>query len=446
MSARGVVLRLILLLFAATLFVGTGEIALRVIYRDAGKRTLGGPGGRSFEHVTVRDDLRGRFDTGPKTDTPRIMIVGDSITWGQGVREWQDTWPELLARALEGAGTPHEMAVVAMPGRDIPAHVEETERWLPLVKPDVFIYQWYVNDIEVEARRPRNLRSWQQWPGHESLRRSSYLYYFLDNRLSTYSPPTERSYVDYVLQDYAPGTLEWAEFERYFHRLAVDAMQVAPRRLLVIYPQVPFRGAAPLASVYDRVATMAGRHVLTIPPAAWVRYRGTLVERADAPARQIVRVDRATRGTILETRDYLVRGGGIDIVVTAAIDERVSPAPVGSAEWGTLDIIDAASNQVISSTPLAMPARDEGWQEIRVQTTIFPTRAVRWRISANGSAAVSLANVGIPVDYGFSVVNLSDVLNTFNTHTSIFDAHPNEQAHKVVAEKVFAALQNAGRH
>src|SRR5688572_14352063 len=137
MGGRRIALSLLLLVVSFAIFIATGEIGLRVIYRDAGKRTLGGPGGRGFEHLTLHDDRRGRFDVGAKNpQKPRILILGDSITWGQGVRDWQDVWPEQLALALEHAGMAHEMAVLAMPGRDISAHVEQMDQWVSTIKPD----------------------------------------------------------------------------------------------------------------------------------------------------------------------------------------------------------------------------------------------------------------------------------------------------------------------
>jgi hypothetical protein len=414
---------------AVAIFVATGEVALRAIYRDAGKRTLGGPGGRSFEHLTIRGDQRGRLDVGSKSGKPRIMIVGDSITWGQGVREWQDTWPEQLARLFENAGTPHEMAVFAMAGRDIPDHAAQVERWIPQVDPDIFIYQWYVNDIEVDPRRPRNTRSWQQWAGHEWLRNVSYLYFFLDNRLASYLPPPDRSYVDYILQDYAPESLEWSEFERYFHTLALQAGHVAPRRLLVLYPQVPFRGTSPLQPIYDRVIALATPHQLIIPPAAWIRYGGDVTSDAGRP---VLRVPATVVGPVIDTRDYYFAPGEQHVVVPVSVD-----APV--AAFATLSLLDASTNEPIFSTSLIAPAA--GWQDVGVAITV-PERArrARLRIASSGRSAFAVANVAMAVDYGFEVVDLTADLNTFNTHASIFDAHPNERAHKLIAEKVFQAL------
>lgn len=38
---------------------------------------------------------------------------------------------------------------------------------------------------------------------------------------------------------------------------------------------------------------------------------------------------------------------------------------------------------------------------------------------------LSLASIDVPVDYRFTVVDVIEPLNAFDTHASIFDAHPN---------------------
>lgn len=440
---RALALRLLLFAISVGIFLATGEIALRVIYRDHGAHTLGGPGGHQFEHLTIDGGMqRGRFDAGNKSPgKPRILVLGDSITWGQGVRDWQDTWPELVARALEQAGTPHEMAVLSLPGRNIPEHVAGLESWGRTLQPDVLIYQWYVNDIEVEPRRPENTRWWEQQSWHEPLRRWSFLYYFLDSRLASYLPPSDRSYVQYILEDYAPGTLEWAEFERYFHRFAEQARELAPARLLVIYPQVPFRGRSPLKPLQDRLAALASRaRRLDIPPAAWIRHAGRAVESAGTRWRQAVQLEAGTKGPVLETRDYYVPVQGTDVTVTVCCD-------AGGGAFATLEVIDPASDHVRDSLPL-VAANGATCFDVNVRVA-RPDGAplARLRVSSLGTTPFSVANIALGADYGFEVVDLTDDLNAFNTHASVFDAHPNERAHRVMAARIVDALRQAGtRH
>ena len=134
---------------------------------------------------------------------------------------------DLDRAAPTGARTksgPVEMAVLAEPGRDMWEHMAVVQEWGSRVQPDVLIYQWYVNDIEVVERRPRFHRAWQRrWSQHERLRNSSYLYYFLDHMTASWLPQPERSYTEYILQDFGPGTYAWTEFERAFHSFATRA-------------------------------------------------------------------------------------------------------------------------------------------------------------------------------------------------------------------------------
>jgi hypothetical protein len=436
-TGRALLLRAFLLLFSLTIFLATGEIGLRIIYRDAGTRTLGGPGGHTFEHLTVRDDLRGRFDIGPKDPRkPRILIVGDSITWGQGVREWQNVWPEQLALALERAGAPHEMAVLALPGRDIPNHVEQLDRWAEEIQPDIFIYQWYVNDVEVAPHRPHDVRAWQQWPGHERLRRWSYLYYFLDNRLATYLHAPDRSYVQYILDDYAAGSLEWSDFERYFHTLAMRAKELASTRLIVIYPQVPYRGTSPLKPLQDRVVAMTGPHRMSFPPASWIRSAGTSITRDDARWRHALAVPAGTQGTVFETHSFYMPAGAFEVVVNASTR--------GSGAFAKIEVLDHGASEVLDASEV-MPEEGatDGWHDVRAHLEVPDRgRLVRLRLSSLGTADFVIGSIDIPIDYGFKVVDLTEPLNTFNTHASIFDAHPNERAQKVIADKVFDTLRS----
>src|SRR5262245_8362722 len=351
---RRALVRVAALLFSLLLFLATGEAALRFIYRDAGRRTLGGPGGRTFDHLTIgREELRGRRDTGPKRPgVSRLMVMGDSITYGQGVHDWHDVWPERVAAAFEAAKQPREMAVFAMPGREMPQHLQELERWGRIVNPDVLIYQWYVNDIEVMSHRPDGKRRWQRWSGHEWLRRRSYLYYFLDNRLAQFVPAADRSYVEYILQDFVPGTAEWTEFERYFHAFATEARALAARRIMLLYPQVPFRDRYPLQTVHDRMKAMAVAHTLSIPPVAWARAGGALVPDESAPWHQSLTVPATFSGPLVDTREYVFLPGTLDAEVSLAR----TGATRGAGAVATLQVVENKSQEVLAERTLEVPA------------------------------------------------------------------------------------------
>ena len=433
---RAVAARAILLAFGLLLFVLAGEVALRAIYRDGGTRTLGGPGGQPFDHSTIDGELRGRRDVGPKRPgVPRVMVVGDSITYGLGVHDWRQTWPERLAQALERDGRPHEFAVFALPGSEINHHVTVMRDWGGRTNPDVVIYQWYVNDIEVVSHRPDFRHWWQRQPWHRSLRGASYLYYVLDHRLGQVMTPPQRNYVRYLQTEFAPGTLEWAEFEREFHEFAVLASP-ASRRILMLYPQVPFRERYPLQTIHDRMRVLAGKHALEIPPQAWIRSAGTLVMAADAPRGSVLQVPSDFRNVVVETRSYLFNPGPTDFVVS------LSTSTPG-ADIATVVLVDPANGAVVASAPLRAD-RSGSVTDVPLRLTIAGERSERLvlRVVSAGGGAWALANITLPVDYGFEVLDLATTLNTFDTHASAFDSHPNERTHEAMADALYQVLSN----
>jgi hypothetical protein len=443
MRVRAAAVRLVALAGSLIIFLATGEIALRLIYRDGGRRTPGAPGGQSFTHLTTGPgELRGRLDLGPRQDgIPRLMIVGDSITYGGGVRDWRQVWPERLAVALERSGRPHEMAVFAFPGRDMLEHLAELEQRGPEVSPDVLIYQWYVNDIEVIPGRPDFTRAWHRWRSHDVLSRASYLYYFLDHQASTRLPPPQRSYAEYIVDEFAPGTARWAEFERHFHAFAVRGRGLAKRRIMLLYPQVPYRGPYPLEPIHARMRASAGRHTLAIPPSSWRVQSGALEEDASAPWKQALRV-AGVNGPAIETSEYLMESGEIDAEVTVSVTDGGG----GSVRVATLDVV-SSSGEVLSSEAVVVARNAAGYHSIPVRLRLPGDQAqpVRFRVTPAAGVSWRLAGLGVAVDYGFEVIDLAEPLNQFNTHVSVFDAHPNEAAHQAIAEHVYRALTRDAR-
>lgn len=250
-----------------------GEIGLRIFYRDGGTKTFGAPGGGPFNYTFNGSDLRAPEPPhgAKRPGVTRIVIQGDSVTWGQGVENWYDLYPMGLLERLNKDGERYEMAVFARVGREITHHLAGLQSYPDDLSPDVLVYQWYVNDIEVEKDdRPSSEGApWRRWPGHYWARTHSYLYFFVDDRLRLLVPGGDRSYPEYIATEYAPGTRGWTLFTEQFDRWAALAHARSPRVIVMLYPTLLANGGDPMPDIRAQVGAVARGHgfeVLDLTP------------------------------------------------------------------------------------------------------------------------------------------------------------------------------------
>jgi hypothetical protein len=164
------------------------------------------------------------------------------------------------------------MAVLARPGREIDGHLEQLQKWRQEIDPGVIIYQWYVNDIELDksSRPTRAHPPWRIRYAHQFLATSSYLYYFLDYHFGRMLPSSAQTYEEYLAENYAKDSIAWIEFERVFQAWAQFAKNATPRVLVAIYPHMKYPvGQKPTVSPYildiqERLVTLCQRENLQV--------------------------------------------------------------------------------------------------------------------------------------------------------------------------------------
>jgi lysophospholipase L1-like esterase len=225
----------------------SGEIFLRIFFHDG--MTFSehvGPIVRTYERNIrwnrFEGPSRGPETIGPKTPgVVRILIQGDSITWGQGVRAEEEVYPARLLHSLRRQNPQVEMAVFAECGRDIDEHLAVLRRDGPEVDPDLIVYQWFVNDLEVATRglRPRPWAPWNRLFFHRILKQGSYLYFFLDYQANNFlAPRGEDSYPSYLLSYFEEDTPQWNDFAAVFRTWVAEAKSMTPRVLVVLSPSL----------------------------------------------------------------------------------------------------------------------------------------------------------------------------------------------------------------
>jgi lysophospholipase L1-like esterase len=222
--------------------LGLGEIYLRLAYPDG--LSFGAKNGplvarfeRDFRFNRYDGPSRGPEIIGAKPDSARILIQGDSVTWGQGVKEESSLYSSILRDRLRAIDPEIQVAVLARPGREIDGHLEQLRKWGAETDPDIIIYQWFINDLELDkSLRPSSDHTWRRllFPGF--LRQRSYLWYFLDYRIGTLMP--EESYEVYLREHFGRGSAGWQRVAALFHAWAAEAKRLTPNVLVALHPYV----------------------------------------------------------------------------------------------------------------------------------------------------------------------------------------------------------------
>lgn len=151
----------------------------------------------------------------------RIMVLGDSLTWGAGLPV-EKRYTDLLQQRLEPMGSPARIEVLnfAFAGASAMDLCELLRKHISAVQPDLVVVGFCVNDPQpksedyaVELERYRRLFDAVQWLARFGLRRTaSLLHQKTDQLLRNLGlVPQWQEALDRV---YDPQSAEWQQFER----------------------------------------------------------------------------------------------------------------------------------------------------------------------------------------------------------------------------------------
>ena len=162
-----------LLLAALGLSALAAEGAMRWVYRDVTSTAdFRGYFTTKWMRAEVRHnhyDYRGaEFEDEKPSGVYRVAVMGDSFTYGNGVREDQ-RFSNLVGAAVRDRHV--EVLNFGFPGNNWPEHVRTLERRVLRLRPDFVLLQWGINDVEMDedvASRPTvpplvTNRDWHEW-------------------------------------------------------------------------------------------------------------------------------------------------------------------------------------------------------------------------------------------------------------------------------------------
>ena len=400
----------------------------------------------NWEYKLSPQGTRGPVARGPKRPgITRILVQGDSLTYGVGVSDYKELYPYRLLAQLNAQGEKYEMFTLAEPGREIDGHARELDKIAEARCPDMIIYQWFVNDVEITKENRPESKSlvWRKLSFHQQLKRRSYLYALLDDRLPGILPRFNRTYEQYLLEDFSEQdpTGFWYMFRYAFHTWATRATLTARRNIMMLYPLLPFRGEYPLRSLHERMRAIAGRSVFSMPAYRMPMKGGTnVVDRNSTYG--LCR--KALRGCT-PPNSYLVHGpylflGAGDHAVTF----RVKAAALAGGPVAKLDVVcDDAQTVLAQATKSDRDFTGAGnWQTFTLPFSV-PRKCIydiEFRVQYLGHADLAVDCVQLPTQYNIEVVDLTPYLKDMNTWASPTDGHPNAQTHQVMADILYRQI------
>lgn len=205
-----------LLVSAFILFFLMGEIFLRLFFSSMINSEYGhGPGAANFMK-DINYNSWGYRDVehtiSKPNDTFRVVIMGDSFTFGHGIKNPEDVYSRLLQEKLDrryGYGN-FEVINLAKGGYSTIDEVRILNDLALNLSPDVLVLGYYINDAEGPGSRvgfeeiyaPTCLLPWKLG---SMLYSRSYMYYFIESRIKDLcTNPKVKDYHNHLYSDSNP--------------------------------------------------------------------------------------------------------------------------------------------------------------------------------------------------------------------------------------------------
>lgn len=156
------------------------------------------PGGvdatRTFPYRTNAHGLRDRDRPQKASGSRRVLVMGDSYTFGYAVAE-EEAYPQVAERLLQERGHPDiEVVNAGVPDYNSRQERQLLERLLPIYEPDIVVLGYVMNDAEPSTALPtppdetfRHTRSWFLAELAEILNRHVFKRRVLETRKDTVS-------------------------------------------------------------------------------------------------------------------------------------------------------------------------------------------------------------------------------------------------------------------
>lgn len=251
------VLLSILFLWAA------GEIMTRLFIGDELNAFAFGPVFNRFSKDFVKLNSKGFRDRehSVKKDAgvSRMLVLGDSYTYGYGIRNIENVYTNLLGKMMNRRGDRRwEIINTGVPGAGTEQEVGIFRDYLKY-SPDVVLVGFHLNDVEGPRHAIMSYCLYEPFlPGiiGRGLRNVSYFYYFLETR---YNRLLERlkwkmNYKEYMLDLYSDKSKdEWLAFDKNIQYLTDETRKRNIKLVICVFPIVADWKESPFKKMHKRI-------------------------------------------------------------------------------------------------------------------------------------------------------------------------------------------------
>ncbi len=266
-----IIQNILLLLGVIFLFIILGEIILRVLIAEETSRFGFGPGSLKFDKKYVSLNKEGFRDYDYPLfkggNTIRIAGLGDSFTYGSGIKNVDDVYLKNLEKMLNQKNTVnYEVFNFAKPGINTKDEIRILKENALKYKPGIIILGYVLNDFDdIDGRircksKEHTLPFFGFW-----LRNFSYLYYFLETRINKI---IERLDIECTYGEYLDHVFE-SEKNReqnfqYFEELSRLSEENDAKLLVVIFPIIHNLNEYPFNEAHKFIKEAGEKYSFTV--------------------------------------------------------------------------------------------------------------------------------------------------------------------------------------